>query len=75
MMNKYIVLQGYIDKYGGGVLEPEKTFTNKQEAIKYFNKIKRDVEGWLGDYLVTAIREVSDECNYIAYHEEPLKKY
>lgn len=68
MVKGYEVLQGQDEWLG-----VDSEFTNKKDALKRFNAIKKDTKGWTGKVLITAI-SVSDSDDYIEYHEEKIRK-
>lgn len=77
-MKKYVVLQGVVSSSGIGDMHLIRTFTNKKEAIKFFNSIKKDTSGYkmrydryAKEYLATSVEKKVDmeESEYVEYFE------
>lgn len=74
--NKYGVIQGVEKPSGEGDLLECGEFTNLADARKFFNSIKRDVEGWTTKGMVTTqiVRlDSSEETGYIDYIVEQFQ--
>ena len=78
MTRKYVVMQGILSSSGNGDMHLMSSFTNKKEAIKFFNSIKKDTSGYkmsydryTKEYLATSVEKVVDmeESEYVEYFE------
>ena len=75
---KYVVMQGILSSSGIGDMHLIKSFTNKKEAVKFFNSIKKDISvykmrynRYAKDYLATSVEKIVDmeENEYVEYFE------
>ena len=63
-MKKYLVMQGMMSSQGTGDFCEEGRFSNKKDAVKFFNSIKKNIEGYSKEphgYLETNIQLIDDE--------------
>lgn len=79
MTKKYVVMQGILSSSGSGDMHLIKSFTNKKEAIKFFNSIKKETicykmryDRYVKEYLATSVEKVvndMEENEYVEYFE------
>lgn len=67
----YTVLQGVISTTSGyGDFEEVKRFTNRKDATKFFNKIKKNISGWVRFYAHNILETILEKHFYNEEEEE-----
>lgn len=69
---KYVIYQGVMNSTGCGNLYPMGYASTKAEAKKIFNKLKKNIKGWInkghGSYLTTSLElNIENDYNIIDY--------